>query len=59
MTPTITTEQLAKKLGLTTGRIRQLAIAGQIIGAHKIGRDWAFTEGARVKLSEHAKKRQR
>lgn len=52
MTPTISTEQLAEKLGLTTGRIRQLAIAGRIIGAHKIGRDWQFTEGARIKKAD-------
>lgn len=52
MTRTLSTEQLAEKLGITTGRVRQLAIAGRIIGAHKIGRDWQFTEGARVKKAD-------
>lgn len=56
MTPTLTTEQLAEKLGITTGRVRQLAIAGRIIGAHKVGRDWLFTEGARIKLAEKTKR---
>lgn len=52
----LTTEQLAEKLGITTGRVRQLAIAGRIIGAHKVGRDWTFTKGARVRLAEKTKR---
>lgn len=52
----ITTKELADRLGISTARVRQLAIAGRIIGAHKIGRDWQFTEGARVRLAERTKR---
>lgn len=44
----ITTKQLAEQLGISDARVRQLAAAGRITGAHQYGRAWLFTEGARV-----------
>lgn len=41
-TPTqLTTDQAAERLGLTPGRVRQLAKSGRI--GSKIGRDYLFT----------------
>ena len=42
----LTTPQAAAKLGLTTGRVRQLAIAGELPGAKRFGRDWMIPKEA-------------
>lgn len=44
----LTSKELAEKLGVSDARVRQLAGAGRITGAHQYGRAWLFTEGARV-----------
>lgn len=44
----LTAKQLAEQIGVSDARIRQLATAGRITGAHQYGRAWLFTEGARV-----------
>lgn len=38
-----TAELAAAELGITPGRIRQLAVSRQV--GHKLGRDWLFTAG--------------
>jgi excisionase family DNA binding protein len=40
----ITVSQAAEKLGLTTGRIRQLILAGRIRGARKLGSIWVLPD---------------
>jgi len=41
-----TTQQAAERLGLTDSRIRQLAIAGRIPGALKVGSMWFVPDDA-------------
>lgn len=40
--PNYTTPQLAAALGITEGRVRQIAIKEKI--GHHFGRDWQFTQ---------------
>lgn len=44
----LNTTQFAAKHGVSTGRIRQLAIAGRIPEAEKVGHSWVFPENARI-----------
>lgn len=46
--PFINTAALAKKLNVSEARIRQLATDGRVTGAHRYGRNWLFTPGARI-----------
>lgn len=55
----LTTEQLAEKLGVSTGRVRQLAGAGRITHAQQFGKAWAFTEQSRIVQAERTKRLER
>ncbi len=41
-TDLLTTQEAARRLGLTDARVRQLCIRGEL-RAVKVGRDWAIT----------------
>lgn len=55
----LTTDQLAKKLGVSGGRIRQLLTMNRITHGQKIGRDWVFTEHSRILTPDEGRKRTR
>lgn len=55
--PLINTAALAKKLNVSDARIRQLATENRITGAHRYGRNWLFTPGARIIDAPQTKKR--
>ena len=42
-----TTKEAAAELGVSESRIRQLCIAGRIVGAYKQGRDWVMPRPVR------------
>jgi hypothetical protein len=44
----LTTVELAAKLGISTSRVRQLAIAGRITRATKTARDWTFRNDSHI-----------
>lgn len=44
----VSTEQFAKLKGVSASRIRQLAIAGRIPEAEKVGKSWVIPENARI-----------
>lgn len=44
----VTAATAAKQLGVTASRIRQLAIAGRIKGAARLGRDWVMPSPVKV-----------
>lgn len=49
----LTTQQVAERLGVTTGRVRQMIVDGQL-PATKMGRD-NFIKESDLKLVEHRK----
>lgn len=53
----LTTEELAAKWRVSTSRIRQLAAAGRIQGAYKLGRNWHFDAKAEVLPTDHQRKK--
>lgn len=44
----LTVSEAAVALRLSEQRIRQLLLAGRIVGARRLGRDWAIPAPARV-----------
>lgn len=44
----LSTQQFAKLKGCSDSRIRQLAIAGRIPEAEKVGKSWVIPENARI-----------
>lgn len=52
----LSTEQIAEKWGISGTRVRQLATAGRIKGAFRIGRAWLFDSKAEVLQTAHQKK---
>mgnify|MGYP000882152541 FL=1 len=55
--PLYTTQQAADALGLTTGRVRQIARSLRI--GQRIGRDWVFTEDDIERIRQRNKKQGR
>ena len=47
--------EVAEVLGITVGRVRQLAVAGRLKG-EKVGRDWVFR---RAVIDEYARRPRR
>ena len=52
-----TVAELAKELGVTTGRVRQLAQRGRIEGACKIGPHWTFPRPVQIVPNQHRKRK--
>lgn len=48
-----TTVSLAKKLGVSTQRVRVLCLSGRIAGAERVGRDWIIPADYIIKPSRN------
>jgi len=51
----LTVTEAAAALGLSEQRIRQLLAMGRIVGARRLGRDWAIPAPARIIQAEKFK----
>lgn len=52
----LTTSQLAERLGISAGRVRQLILDGSIKGVEKIGRDNLIPEKEAARLASIERK---
>jgi excisionase family DNA binding protein len=52
----VSTAEAAKRLNVTTTRIRQMIIEGVIVGADKLGRDYFIPEREIVRLEKTERK---